>query len=312
MSLRLAPGLGFGLMTALFDRAQVRETTALLEDLGMDALWVGDHVAFTTPIPDPLLQLAQVAAFSDRLRVGTSVYLLPLRPAAVAAKQAVTLDHLSEGRFVFGLGIGGEFPREFDACGVDPAERGARLGEGIEVMRKLFGGGPVSHCGRFWRFQDVHMQPAPFTPGGPPLWGGGRHRRALERVGRLCDGWISYVVTPSQYREGLELIGAAADAAGRDIERFGTGHVLFLRMAPSRGRALEEAAAILSRRYAMDFRRAAERYCALGPPELIARSVAEFQAAGVRDLIIDVLGSRDEQRAQLEILAREVFPAFRA
>ena len=312
MSLRLETTMRFGLMTAMPDRASVRSTVELLEEVGMHSVWVGDHIAFTSPIPDPFVQLAQAAAFSDTLTVGTSVFLLPLRPPAVAAKQAATLDHLSEGRFVFGLGIGGEFPGEFAACGVNPRERGARLAEGIDVMRKLWTGQPVSHQGRFWQFEDAHMQPAPLTAGGPPLWCGGRQKPALERIGRLCDGWISYVVTPEQYAAGLATIAAAAEAAGREVDRFGTSHLLFVRMAGSREQALEEAVPILSQRYAMDFRKAAERYCALGSADDVAAHIEQFRAVGVRHLIVDVLGTPKEQRRQLEALGADVLPRFAA
>ncbi len=308
MNLPLDKEMTFGLMTTMPTRAAVRETTDLLEQTGMHAVWVGDHVAFTSPIPDPFVQLAQAAAYSDTLKVGTSIFLLPLRPAGAAAKQAATLDHMSEGRFIFGLGIGGEFPGEFDVCGVDPKERGPRLSEGIEVMRKLWTGQEVSHDGRFWQFDKQRMQPAAFTPGGPQLWCGGRQKPALARIGRLCDGWISYVVTPEQYAQGLQTISEAADAAGRKVDSFGTSHLAFVRLSDSREKALEEAIPILSERYAMDFTRAAERYCAAGTPDDVVDFMEKFKTAGVRHIIVDALGSRQEMVRQLEIMGREVWP----
>ena len=90
-----------------------------------NSLWVGDHVAFTIAIFDPLLQLAQAAVMSRRLVFGTGVFLLPLRHPTPVAKQVSTLDHLTEGRFIFGVGIGGEFPKEYEACGV-PHQRARR------------------------------------------------------------------------------------------------------------------------------------------------------------------------------------------
>ena len=119
MNLPLDSEMSFGLMTAMYNRGEVREITQLLEATGIHNVWVGDHIAFTSPIPDPFVQLAQVAAYSDTLKVGTSIFVLPLRPAAAAAKEAVTLAHMSEGRFIFGVGVGGEFPGEFQACGSD-------------------------------------------------------------------------------------------------------------------------------------------------------------------------------------------------
>jgi alkanesulfonate monooxygenase SsuD/methylene tetrahydromethanopterin reductase-like flavin-dependent oxidoreductase (luciferase family) len=99
----------------------------LVDRSGYDSLWVGDHVSFAVPVRDPLLQLAQAAVASRRLTLGTSVYLLPLRHPAPVAKQVSTLDHLTEGRLIFGVGVGGEFPREYEvaACRATNAGRGS-------------------------------------------------------------------------------------------------------------------------------------------------------------------------------------------
>jgi probable F420-dependent oxidoreductase len=308
MPLPLDDTIRFGLMTRLPTREVTRTTTALLEEIGFDSVWVGDHIAFTTPLLDPLLQLAQAAAFTETLTVGTSVYLMPLRPAAAVAKQTSSLDHLSEGRFIFGVGVGGEFPREFDACGVPVKERGARLTEGMEVVRKLWGGEPVSHHGRFWNFDDVHMQPAAYTVGGPPMWCGGRSDAALRRAGQLADGWISYVVTPKQFADGLAKIDAAAINAKRTTASFGTAHLLFTRIDDSYDTALDDASDLLSKRYAMDFRKAAARYAALGDPAAVAETLRKFHAAGVRTFILDMLGTVEERDVQLRRFATEVRP----
>lgn len=308
MTLNLDSQVKFGVTARLSTRDIIRSTTALLEEIGFQSVWAGDHIAFTSPILDPMLGLAQAAAMSDTLNVGTAVFLLPLRSAAAAAKLAASLDHLSEGRFIFGIGAGGEFPREFAACGVSPKERGARLTEGIEVMRKLWTGEPVSHHGRLWQFDDVHMQPAPVTPGGPPIWCGGRSEPALRRAGALADGWMSYVVTPDQFAKGLATIDAARTEAGRAAEPFGTAHLLFTRLDDSYERAWDDATALLSQRYAMDFRKAAERYCAMGDPAAIADTLRKFHAAGVRHFILDMLGTPEEREAQLRRFANEVRP----
>ena len=304
MTLPLDGTVRIGVTSRLATPAEIRETVALADDLGLDSLWCGEHIAYTSPILDPFVRLSYAAALSERLVLGTGVYLVPLRPAAAIAKQVVSIDHLSGGRFVFGAGVGGEFPGEFDACGVDVRERGARLDEAIDVMRALWTGEPVSFRGRFVQFEGVHMQPPPLTPGGPPIWCGARQEAALRRIGRKADGWMSYVVTPQRYAEGLQVIEAAARESNRTIERFDSAHLLFVRIDDSRDRALDDATEILSRRYAMDFRRAAERYCALGHPDEVAASVNEFLRAGVRHVILDLLGDWDESRPQLERFAR--------
>jgi probable F420-dependent oxidoreductase len=284
----------------------------LVERSGYDSLWVGDHISFAVPVLDPLLQLAQAAVVSRRLTLGTSVYLLPLRHPAPVAKQVATLDHLTEGRLIFGVGVGGEFPREYEVCGVPRGERGARLSEGITLLRQFWSGEPVSYAGKHYApFTDVPMQPPARQRSGPPIWCGGRSDGALRRTGRLADGWLSYVVTPEMYRTGLEKIEAAAHAAARSVARFATGHLLFTRIDDSYDKALDAATETLSVRYAMDFRRPAQRYCALGRPEQVAERIREFHAAGVRHVMLDLLGPYEQRDEQIARFAAEALPLLR-
>jgi alkanesulfonate monooxygenase SsuD/methylene tetrahydromethanopterin reductase-like flavin-dependent oxidoreductase (luciferase family) len=288
---------------------ELAKLVGLVDRCGYDSLWVGDHLAFAVSILDPLLQLAQAAVISRRLTLGTNVYLLPLRHPGPVAKQVATLDHLCEGRLIFGVGVGGEFPAEFAIAGVPLAERGGRLSTAIPLLRQLWSGQPVSHSSRYFGgFSEVAMQPPARQAGGPPIWCGGRADPALARAGRLADGYISYVVTPDQYRAALEKIEAAAAAAGRRAERFGTGHLLFARLDDSYEAALDIAAQSLSQRYAMDFRRAAERYAALGTAEQVAARLRDFHDAGVRHVVIDLVGPYEERPRQIEMFAEMVMP----
>lgn len=279
-----------------------------LERNGFDAMWAGDHLAFAQPILDPLVQLSQASAISQRLMLGTAVFLLPLRHPAPVAKQVATLDLLSSGRVIFGVGVGGEFPGEFALSGVPVTERGARLSEGIEVLRKLWRGEPVAHSGKFYPFPETLMLPAPYQPGGPPIWCGGRKEAALRRAGRLADGWLSYVVTPDQYRAALEIIARAGEEAARDLSSFATGHLLFVRLAKDYDSALKYATEKLSKRYAMDFSKPAKRYCALGTAEQVAASIREFYQAGVRHLVLDFIAERDDQIEQIDYFGEAVMP----
>lgn len=308
MTLPLDPVTRYGVMTELPDRRRIRHSTELADRLGYDSLWQGDHLSFTQPILDPLVRLAYAAAFSERLTFGTAVYLLPLRHPGPVAKQVASLDQLSDGRLIFGVGIGGEFPQEFAVAGVPINERGARLSEGIEVLKRLWTGEPVSHDGRFYPFTEVAMEPAPVQAGGPPIWCGGRSDAALTRAGELADGYISYVVTPGMFAKALDTITAAAERAERPVERFGTGHLLFARIDDSYEEALDRATETLSVRYAMDFREPAKRYCALGRPEEMAAKIREFHAAGVRHIVMDFLGPYEQRDQQIERFAREVRP----
>jgi len=322
MALTLEPRLRVGIQT-LHRRTEpatgpwlprLDELQTLVERVdrgGYDSLWSGDHVAFTIPILDPLLQLAQAAVVSRRLLLGTSVYLLPLRHPAGVAKQVASLDHLCEGRFIFGVGVGGEFPKEYEVCGVPLAERGARMSEALQVLRALWSGERSSHAGRFFPFADVAMQPPPRQPGGPPIWCGGRSEAALRRTGRQADGWMAYVVTPERYAAALQAIEAAAAEAGRAPAPFGTAHLLFTSVDTTYERALDVATETLSVRYAMDFREPARRYAALGTPAQVAERIREFHAAGVRHVIIDLLGRYEERGARIDAFAAEVLPLLR-
>ena len=264
------------------------------------------------PILDPLLQLAQAAAHSERLLFGTSVYLLPLRHPTLVAKQVATLDRLCGGRLIFGAGVGGEFPREYEACGVPVRERGARLSESIPLLRRLWTGESVTSEGRFYPFPEVRLLPRPLQRPGPPIWCGGRNPKALERIALMGDGWLSYVVTPEMFRDGLSAIARATEQAGRKLESFGTGHLLFTRIDDSYERALDTATEHLSQRYAMDFRKPAARYAALGRPADVAEKIAAFHEAGVRHLLLDTVGPAQERDAQLERFAREVRPLLQS
>jgi alkanesulfonate monooxygenase SsuD/methylene tetrahydromethanopterin reductase-like flavin-dependent oxidoreductase (luciferase family) len=133
----------------------------------------------------------------------------------------------------------------------------------------------------------------------------------LRRTGRLADGWLSYVVTPELYRTSLEKIDAAASDAGRSVARFGTAHLLFTRIDDSYEQALDAATETLSVRYAMDFRRAAQRYCALGRPDQVAERIREFHAAGVRHVILDLLGPYEQRHDQITRFAAEAIPLLR-
>jgi probable F420-dependent oxidoreductase len=288
---------------------EMQSVVALVDRCGYDSIWVADHIWYPAAILDPLLQLAQAAVVSRRLLLGVGVYLLPLRHPVPIAKQVATLDHLTEGRLIFGVGLGGEFAKEYEACGVPVAERGARLAEAIPLLRALWSGEKISHQGRYYAsFSELQLQPPARQLSGPPIWVGGRADAALARTGRLADGWISYVVTPETFRAGLGKIADAADKAGRRLASFGTGHLLFTRLDDTYEQALEAAVTTLSQRYGSDMRRAAERYAALGRADQVAERIRAFHAAGVRHLSIDLLGPYEERPQHIERFAAEVLP----
>lgn len=291
--------------------SDLRKSVELVDRSGFDSMWAGDHISFPIAFLDPFQQIAQAAAVSSRLTFGTAVYLLPLRHPTPVAKEVSTLDHLTEGRFTFGVGIGGEFPKEYEACGVPINERGARMNESIEVLRKLWTGKPATHAGRFYNFSDVPMNPPARQAGGPPIWCGGRSKAAFERAARLCDGYMGYAITPEMFADALKTIGDAADRAGRKIERFGSGHLLFACVAETYEKAFALANETLSKRYAMDFTKATGKYAALGTPAQVAEKIRAFHAGGVRHVILDLVGPFENRDRQVEWFGAEGLPLLK-
>ncbi|HVA79368.1 MAG TPA: LLM class flavin-dependent oxidoreductase [Candidatus Binataceae bacterium] len=302
----------FGVTAGAGNPDQARHSIDEIAGWGYDIVWAGDHVAFTGPISDPLIQLSYFSALRPELTFGTSIYLLPLRNPVTTAKVVATLDRmLGAGHFIFGVGVGGEFPPEFEASGVPVKERGGRATESIRIIKRLWTEDRVEHRGKYFSFGAIRMEPKPATPGGPPIWVGGRAEAALRRAALHGDGWMPYVVTPKRVSEGLEFIAREAERAGRKIERFGTCVHLFCTLGPTYEAALAVAAEHLSKRYAMDFREPAKRYAALGTPAQVAERVAEFIKAGVRDIGIDSICHPRDRSAQLDQFAREVIPLIR-
>jgi probable F420-dependent oxidoreductase len=281
------------------------------EALGFDSVWIGDHVAFHNPTLDSLGVLGYVAALTRRIRIGPCVYLLALRHPTIVAKQVASLDVLSGGRVVFGVGVGGEFPKEFEATGVPHRERGARVDEGLAVCRTLWGPSPASFEGRFTRFAGVVLEPKPVQPGGPPIWVGGRSDAALRRAARLGDGWVSYLVTPERFRTSLARIEAFASEAGRLLDpgvSFEPAHLLFTVVDEDSEAARATSARHLTRQYNQPFDELARKYCLLGPPDACLARLAEFAAAGVRTFVIHFTVPAARMLEQLERFGTEVLP----
>jgi probable F420-dependent oxidoreductase len=311
-ALPLNSQLRFGAMATAADREHALKTVSTLSEWGFDSIWTGDHVAFTGPIDDALAELTYMSALKPSLLFGTSIYLLPLRHPVPVAKMVATVDRLmGAGHFIFGVGVGGEFPREYEACGVPVKQRGGRTNEAIEIIKRLWTGEPVEYHGKYFSFGKITMAPKPRTPGGPPIWIGGRAEAALKRAARLGDGWMPYVVTPKRVADGLDFIAREADAAGRKFNHFGTAIHLFATLGPSYEAALDVAANFLSKRYAMDFREPAKRYAAVGRPSDVAARIDEFVKAGIRDVNVDIISAPSERDAQHEQFGKEVIPLLR-
>jgi alkanesulfonate monooxygenase SsuD/methylene tetrahydromethanopterin reductase-like flavin-dependent oxidoreductase (luciferase family) len=207
----------------MFDRPATAPLLALgeqAEQLGFGAIWAGDG-PLARPRHDALAMLAALAGRTQRVVLATGVLLGALRPALLLAQTASTIDLISEGRFLLGLGAGFPFPeteRQFEAIGVPYAGRVGRLAEAIAVLRLLWRaeGEPIDFHGRHIQLSEVALHPMPHTAGGPPLWLAGAGEAAERRVGQLSDGWLPYLPSPQLYEEGLARVRAAATEAGRE------------------------------------------------------------------------------------------------
>jgi len=292
-----------GLTLAGLSRDTALQQARAAEGLGFDSLWVGDHIAFHMPLLESLSLLSFLAGVTERVLLGTGVYLLPLRHPTLAAKAAATADLLSGGRVILGVGVGGEYPPEFEASGVPVRERGSRMDEAIPLLRRLWTEARVAHEGKHYRFGPIAPEPKPVQAAGPPIWIGGRSPAAMRRAGMLGDGYVSTMTSPERYRTNLELIAKHANEAGRSIPRFGTGALLFTVLDPSYEGAATRAGEMLSRVYNRPFHDAARKYCLLGRPPDILEQMRAFARAGVRHFLLAPLmepgGFVDEVAKQL-------------
>ena len=190
-----------------------------IDELGFDSLWLSE--VLTGPVPDPVVGLSWAAARNPRLKLGTTM-LLPGRNVVRLAKQLASLDVLCKGRLLVTLVPGLTYPPEREAIGVDPKRRGAIIDEALPLLRRLWAGETVSHEGAAGAFRDVKLSPLPVQQ---PLevWLGGTVPAALERCGRLSDGWLPSLCTPEEAAAGRVVIEEAAARAGRSIssEHFG-------------------------------------------------------------------------------------------
>ena len=278
-----------------------------LEALGFDYGAVGEHVFFASEATNAFVTLAVAAGATSTLRLVSTITLLPLYPAALAAKMAAELQRLSGGRFELGIGMGGEFPDEFAACGVPVGERTARTEEGLTIIGRLMREDEVTLDGRFAQLRGVSLHPRPQTP--PPVWLGGRREKAMRRAARHADVWMPYLYTPEQFAHSMQVIGAEAEAQGRDPGTIDGALFAWTRLGPDRQTAVDEAATLLSHTYGSDMRAAAARYAVAGSVSDIAERIAQYAQAGVRRVIFAPLAAdAAEREAMTERLGAELLP----
>ena len=211
--------IGIGAAGAASTPESLGELVTAIDELRFDSLWLSE--VLTGPVLDPLVGLAWAAASNPRVKLGTTA-LLPGRNVVRLAKQLASLDVLCRGRLLVTLVPGLTYAPERDAIGAEPKRRGAIIDDALPLLRRLWAGETVSHDGPAGSFREVKLTPLPVQQ---PLevWLGGTVPAALERCGRLSDGWLPSLCTPDEAAAGRVVIDEAAAKSGRSIsgEHFG-------------------------------------------------------------------------------------------
>jgi probable F420-dependent oxidoreductase len=265
------------------------------EELGFDSVWASDHIFNVSyvferigdkPYYDPLTILSYVAAVTTRIRLGTSVLVLPYHHPMRLAKAAATLDVLCGGRLILGVGVG-VIEQEFNALGSSYAERGAITDEAIAIMQALWTQAVPSHDGRLYRFSGMPFAPKPVQKPHIPIVIGGVSLAAMRRAARVGNGWHPLAMPPEVLRERMRYLAEQAQAAGRasvDIP-------VSISLPLQGGRA--------------------GRYTLGTTPAEIVRNVQAFASLGVETVVVaPSTGDAQALMPALEMIAREVMPAF--
>ncbi|MDA0633311.1 LLM class flavin-dependent oxidoreductase [Nonomuraea sp. MCN248] len=261
----------------------LREAARHAEDAGLDGVWHGDHLAVGAPTLDAPIALATAAAATTRVRIGASVLVPAIRPVVWAAKQVATLQYVSGGRLVLGVGSGGG-AGQWAAAGVPYAERGPRTDTALELLPRLLAG------------ERTELMDAPPVPM-PPVWVGNASMAAIRRAARLGDGWFPSLISPREVAEGGARLAELAAEHDRPAPVIAIGATGALGTGvPSR----EELARGVGSAYGRPVEEVAD-IPLTGQPKEAAEKLAAYREAGARHAIVGIAGG--DWRAQVELLA---------
>jgi probable F420-dependent oxidoreductase len=284
--------IGIGAAGAASTPETLGELVTAIDELGFDSLWLSE--VLTGPVIDPLVGLAWAGAYNPRVKLGTTA-LLPGRNVVRLAKQLASLDVLCRGRLLVTLVPGLTYAPERDAIGADPKRRGAIIDDALPLLRRLWAGETVSHDGPAGTFRDVKLTPRPIQQ---PLevWLGGTIPAALERCGRLSDGWLPSLCTPQEAAAGRVVIDEAAAKAGRSIsgEHFG------MSIGYARAPIDPDTARVMAAR-----RPRSVELTPVGLPALRAL-LERFIAVGFSKFVLRPIAPPSSWRAELEALSASV------
>ncbi len=291
--------------------AQILAMARAVESAGLDSVWVGDSLT-AKPRLEPLTTLAAVAVHTRRVRLGTAVMLAALRHPVLLAHAAGTVDLISGGRLVLGVGVGGAFneaqQQEWHSAGVEPSQRAGRMEEVVRLLKRLTAGETVTQDGRHFTLDAVQVQPASRQPGGVPVlvachWRAGRDGK-FKRSATLGDGYISISDYPEEYAKVAERVRHHADAAGRDFDALEAAFYMTVNLQEDHRRAADEADRFLRLYYGTNIW--GDRWGPFGPPERTAERIQQYADAGAGTVIVRFASF--EQERQLDTFLSEVVP----
>ena len=287
---------------------QMAETA---ERAGYDSVWVGDSIT-SKPRLEPLTAMAAVAARTNRVKIGTAVLLNALRHPVHLAHAAATIDNISGGRTILGLGAGRGnnqmFVDEHSAVGVPITERAARMEESIRVMRALWTGDPVTSAGEFYPLENVELEPRPVQES-IPLWISSNWvRRGLARVAELGDAWITNVPSVELFGQCWDRIEQKAGEFGRDPAGIGRCLYISVNLNDDAGAALHEGDHYMRAYYSIPYEVISRNLlCVFGPVEKCIDTIQAYKASGADYFIVRF--ASPNQAHQMARFTEEVLPA---
>jgi len=275
--------------------------------LGFDSVWVGDSLT-ARPRHDPLTLLAGVAGRvtgqGTDMTIGTAVLLPMLRNPVILAHQVATLDQLSEGRLILGVGFAADRPNiraEFAAAGVPFEHRIGRMLEGLRLCKALWSGQPVDWDGR-WQTSQAVVAPTPARAGGPPLWIGGNLPASLDRAGKHFDGWFPIAPSATDFGAGLAHVRSVARAHGRDPDSVSGAMYLTVSLDDDAAKADDRLNHFLARYYDQPAPVTRRRQaCYAGPAPGVAEWLNGYEQAGASHLVLRFAGDHERH---LEAIAK--------
>jgi probable F420-dependent oxidoreductase len=258
------------------------------------------------PSLDITCLFAMIAARTRHVKMGPSVLTLPTRHPVQVAKTYATLDYISGGRMIMAVGSGGDL-RELAACGVPTQDRGARLDEGIIILRKLWTESHVTHHGRFYSFDDVTIDPRP-RDGPLDIWIGGKSDAILKRTARLGDGWFPALTSPDEFKRDMAKIIAFGEQYGRKMNPREAGVLLFTYVTDDREHARQVLAPFV-RALPMPPEEVAARFVVGSAAECVEK-IQRFVDAGCSKFVLRPSCPPAEVLSQIELCGRAILPHF--